>query len=230
MSLPRHEEKDSPFSSHQRIVEAIRPGSRVLEVGASSDYIARALRNKGCTVIGVDAEERRGDFDRFYVADLEQPWTPEERDFDYVVFSDVIDRLKNVDVIDRCRQWLRPGGRVVASTGNVALWYMRLALLTGHFDYTPRGILDESHVRLYTRETFRRLFLERGYDVVDEDYTAIPVEQLFGPLMELGWVSRAANYAEMVNYLLARRWPNLMAYQVVIQAQEKVTALNAHRV
>ena len=232
VTLPRHEGKASPFSSHQRIIESVRPGSKVLEVGCSSGYVARALKAKDCTVVGVDSEggaDPEAACDRFYVTDLEQPWAPEERDFDYVIFGDVLEHLRNVDIVDRCRAWLRPGGRIIAATGNVALWYFRLAHLFGRFDYTPRGILDESHVHLYTHDTFRQLFRERGYDVIDEDVTVIPLEQILQPLMRIDWVARASNYAEMINYMVARKWPNLMAYQVILQLEEKVTALNDRR-
>ena len=229
VQLPRREQNLSPHSSHQKIVEAIRPGSRVLDVGCANGDLARALRNKNCVVVGVDEhhnDEAAAACHRFYVASLEESWAPEELDFDYIVFQDVLEHLRDVSILDRCRRWLRPGGRIVASTGNVALWYMRIALLTGRFEYTPRGILDETHVRLYTRDTFVKLFRDFGYEVVSEDATVIPIERLIRPLMSLPWVAKMSSYAEVVRYLLARRWPNLMAYQVVVQARERLTALS----
>ena len=228
VELPRYEEKESQFSSHQTIIEMVRPGSRVLDVGCASGYVARALRSKGCTVIGVDASATPDAVEacnRFYETNLEEPWAPEERDFDYIIFGDIIEHLRNIDIVERCRQWLSPDGKIIASTGNVALWYMRLSLLLGKFEYTPRGILDETHVRLYTRDTFIKLFESLGYEVVNEDYSVIPIEQIIRPMMSIKWIARMTNYSEMLSYMVARRWPNLLAYQIILQTQPKVTAI-----
>jgi glycosyltransferase involved in cell wall biosynthesis len=223
---PRYEQKESPFSSHQRIIEAVKPGSKVLDVGCASGYIARALKAKGCTVIGVDLTENEDNAtscDRFYRADLEKPWEPEERDFDYILYADVLEHLRSVDILTRSRSWLAQGGRIIASTSNVALWYMRLSLLLGSFDYTPRGILDETHVKLYNREHFRRLFTQNGFDIVGEDWTVIPTERLLESVFKGGVLAKTTYWIEQLSYQLARAWPEMMAYQFLVQAEAKPT-------
>ncbi len=40
-------------------------------------------------------------------------------------------------------------------------------LLFGQFNYGKRGILDLTHTRLFTFRTFRRLFEQSGYTVLD---------------------------------------------------------------
>jgi 2-polyprenyl-3-methyl-5-hydroxy-6-metoxy-1,4-benzoquinol methylase len=211
--------KQSPFSSHHRIVEAVRAGSRVLDVGCAGGYVARALRERGCTVVGVDAradEAAERACDRFYVADLDGgDWAPEERGFDYILFGDVLEHLRDTSILSRCKAWLAPNGRVIASTGNVALWFMRLSLLLGRFRYAPRGILDETHVRLYTRQTFRELLEASGFRVVQEDATVIPLEQLFAHAKQAG----IGGMLEQAEYSLARLWPELFAYQLVLQGE-----------
>ena len=217
----KYTEKRSPFSSHHRIVEAVRAGSRVLDVGCAGGYLARALRARGCTVVGVDARPdaaAQAACDRLYVADLDGgDWAPAERDFDYVLFGDVLEHLRDTAILARCKTWLAPNGRVIASTGNVALWFMRLSLLLGRFRYAPRGILDETHVRLYTRDTFRRLVEDAGFRIVDEDATVIPLEQLFASAEQ----ARIGGLLEQVEYSLARLWPSLFAYQIVLQAEPR---------
>jgi 2-polyprenyl-3-methyl-5-hydroxy-6-metoxy-1,4-benzoquinol methylase len=217
----KYTEKHSPFSSHHRIVEAVRAGTRVLDVGCAGGYIARALRERGCTVVGVDArpdEAAEAACDRFYVADLDgSAWEPDEKDFDYILFGDVLEHLRDTSILSRCTAWLAPNGRVIASTGNVALWFMRLALLTGRFRYAPRGILDETHVHLYTRQTFRELFESAGLTVVQEDSTVIPLEQLFAHAQQ----ARIGGLLEQAEYSLARLWPELFAYQFVLQGEKR---------
>lgn len=218
--VPEYTEKHSTYSSHRRIVDAVPKGARVLDVGCADGHLARALRAKGCEVVGVDVHRSASAAEvcnRYYVADLESDhWEPEERDFDVILFADVLEHLRNTSILARSRNWLRFGGRVIASTGNVALWYMRLSLLTGRFRYAPRGILDETHVKLYTRQTFRELMEEAGFTVMHEDWTVIPLEKLAESLPSLQTPTRLA---DTVQYQLARRWPGVFAYQVILQAE-----------
>ncbi|HEY2749161.1 MAG TPA: bifunctional glycosyltransferase/class I SAM-dependent methyltransferase [Polyangia bacterium] len=220
--LAKYAEKHSPFSSHHRLIEAVRAGTRVLDVGCAGGYIARALGERGCFVVGVDGRDdpaARAACARFHVADLDGgSWAPSREDiaggFDYVLFGDVLEHLRDTSILGRCKPWLAPGGRVIASTGNVALWFMRLSLALGRFRYAPRGILDETHVRLYTRESFRRLVEGAGLRIVDEDATVIPLEQLFARAEQ----ARIGGLLEQAEYSLARLWPSLFAYQIIVQA------------
>jgi 2-polyprenyl-3-methyl-5-hydroxy-6-metoxy-1,4-benzoquinol methylase len=213
-------EKYSPFSSHQRIIESVPENSKVLDVGCAGGYLAEKLTQKGCTVVGVDMDEHaaaKAACARFYVADLDgEPWAPEERDFDRVLFADVLEHLRDTSILDRSKDWLKPGGKIVASTGNIALWFMRLALLTGEFKYGPRGILDETHVRLYTRTTFRKLIEDAGYRITKEDWTVIPIEKLASTMPAL---EKPMVLIDSVQYALARSRPELFAYQFVVQAE-----------
>jgi 2-polyprenyl-3-methyl-5-hydroxy-6-metoxy-1,4-benzoquinol methylase len=215
-----YSEKFSAFSSHQRIVDRVAPGSRVLDVGCAGGYLARALAAKGCTVTGVDFRPDAGAeaaCHRFHVADLDGgDWEPGERDFDHVIFGDVLEHLRDTSILERSRGWLAPGGKVLASTGNIALWFMRLQLLGGRFRYAPRGILDETHVRLYTRDTFRELITGAGFAITGEDWTVIPIEKLAESVPGL---RPATTVMDSFQHLLARWRPELFAYQFVIQAE-----------
>lgn len=217
--LPRYREKTSPFSSHRRIVDAVKPGSKVLDVGTSSGYLARELRDKGCFVVGVDSSdssEARAACDKFYVANLDGgTWEPEEKAFDYVIFADVLEHLRDTSILARAQSWLAEDGRIVASTGNVALWYMRLQLLFGRFQYAPRGILDETHVRLYTLSTFRDLLRSNGYRVTREDYTVIPIETITESLPTT--FRKISSVLDAAQHRLAVQSPELFAYQIIVE-------------
>jgi glycosyltransferase involved in cell wall biosynthesis/protein-L-isoaspartate O-methyltransferase len=215
-------EKFSPFSSHRRILETVPGGSKVLDVGCAGGYLARKLGEKGCDVIGVDVHddaEARAACSRFYVHNLDGgTWAPDERDFDRILFADVLEHLRDTSILERARDWLKPGGEIVASTGNIALWFMRLALLTGKFQYSPRGILDETHVKLYTRDTFRALIENAGYSIKKEDWTVIPIEKLASAVPAL---EKPMVLIDSFQYALARTRPELFAYQFVVQAEPR---------
>jgi 2-polyprenyl-3-methyl-5-hydroxy-6-metoxy-1,4-benzoquinol methylase len=216
----RYTLKQSPTGSHMQIVGAIRPGSRVLDLGCSQGLLAGPLRAKGARVVGVDARasgELAEELELFLERDLELPLElPVGRDFDYVVISDVLEHLRNrVQLLRGARRFLKPGGRLLISTPNIALWFYRLSLLLGRFEYGPRGVLDETHVRLFTRATFRREVERAGFHVLRERVTALPFEVVF----ESTGRSRLLSALARAYHGLARAWPTLFAYQHLLEAE-----------
>lgn len=91
---------------------------------------------------------------------------------------------------------------------------VRFPLLLGRFDYAPRGLLDATHLRFFTRKSGRALLASSGYRVVWTAPTAMPVELAvpalgrppFAPLVRGGTL------------FLARVWPTLFGYQFVWEA------------
>ena len=215
--------KRNRFSSHGRLLAMIRalgPGSGrdALDVGCGSGFLAARVASLGYRVVGIDAydsaEARRG-CDEFQICDIEQTFGIDKgRQFDLIVLADVLEHTRNPEeVLLRARQHLRPGGRLLVSTGNVAHLYVRLALLCGSFTYTERGILDKTHVRLFTRRTLRRLFERGSFHVVRERCTPIPFETLLP-----GW-PRLADALCGMNMPFVWLWPSLFAYQSVVEAR-----------
>jgi hypothetical protein len=54
----------------------------------------------------------------------------------------------------------------LASIPNIAHISVALDLLSGRFDYRPLGLLDDTHLRFYTRKSILSLFRNSGYEVV----------------------------------------------------------------
>jgi methionine biosynthesis protein MetW len=212
--------KQSETGSHMQIVEAIAPGARVLDLGCSQGLLAAPLAEKGVSVVGVDVrppDQVAEALVEYYQRDLEEPLElPTGRSFDYVVCSDVIEHLRGrTELLRSARRYLREGGRLIISTPNVALWFYRLSLLIGRFEYGPRGVLDETHVHLFTRASFRRLVEKAGFHVVQERVTALPFEVVF----ESTGRSRLVRAVSRSYHALARWWPGLFAYQVILEAE-----------
>jgi 2-polyprenyl-3-methyl-5-hydroxy-6-metoxy-1,4-benzoquinol methylase len=212
--------KRSPTGSHMQIVESIRPGSRVLDLGCSQGLLARPLLEKGVRMVGVDAgpaERLAAELEAYYRRDLDQPLElPLERSFDYVVVADVIEHLRNrTQLLRGARRFLKEDGRLIISTPNIALWFYRLSLLAGRFEYGPRGVLDETHVRLFTRASFRREVEKAGFQVIHQRVTALPFEVVFQSTGR----SRLVRAMAEVYHWLARAWPQMFAYQFIFEAE-----------
>ena len=128
----------------------------------------------------------------------------------------VIEHLRRrTQLLRSVRRYLKQDGRLIISTPNVALWFYRLSLLLGRFEYGPRGVLDETHVHLYTGATFRREVEKAGFHVLRQRVTALPFEVVF----ESTGRSRFVRYLASSYHWLARIWPSMFAYQFVLEAQ-----------
>ena len=163
----------SDYYEHERpeVLEAIpRDAARVLDVGCGSGRLGEQIkRRQGATVWGIevvrDASELAAQrLDRVWNTPVETalPELPEET-FDCIVTADVLEHV--VDpwiVLAQLRRRLVPGGTLVASIPNVGHWDVIRALLEGTWQYTSEGLLDQTHLRFFTRRSVRELFWTAG--------------------------------------------------------------------
>lgn len=158
-------------TSHAQVLDLVGTAGRVLDVGCATGYLAQHLRARGSAVTGVEidpeaAEVARPHLAELFVADLDDTDLAqllEPRRFDAVVFADVLEHLKDpLRALRSARSLLCDGGSIVLSVPNVAHGSVRLSLLRGSFDYRPLGLLDESHLRFYTRRALMELLAAAG--------------------------------------------------------------------
>jgi len=183
---------DSAGSTHNLIVGLVQPGSRVLEFGTATGYMSQVLRDRlGATVVGVElnagaAEEAMAYCERVIIGDAEEIDLAAElghERFDFVLFADVLEHLRYPGaLLERVRPFVAEGGSIIVSIPNVAHASVRMALLAGSFRYREQGLLDETHLRFFTREGLQDLLESSGYVVtqwnrrrIEPEETEIPV-------------------------------------------------------
>lgn len=202
---------------------------RVLDVGCATGYLARALAASGCTVVGVEPDEaaaeaaRRDGLD-VLTADFTAPDIVPRllahsggQRFDVVVFGDVLEHLVDpAAALRTAAQLLDPAGCVVASIPNVAHGSLRLDLLRGRFRYTDTGLLDRTHVQLFTRERIAALFRSADFAIETEARSYYPV---FGTE---GRVQQGELPPEVEQLVLADRESHV--YQYIVVARPAWTA------
>jgi 2-polyprenyl-3-methyl-5-hydroxy-6-metoxy-1,4-benzoquinol methylase len=167
--------QDDPASTHSKVVSLGPPATRVLEFGCATGYMSEVLKTRlGCTVVGVEIDRDAAALaeqhaERVIVGDAEKIDYAAElagEEFDVVLFADVLEHLKEpADVLRRVRPFVAENGVVVASIPNIAHASVRLALLAGEFRYREWGLLDDTHLRFFTRASIQDLFEETGYVV-----------------------------------------------------------------
>ena len=164
---------DSPGSAHSMVVGLVPEGSSVLEFGCATGYMTEVLvKQRGSRVTGIEldpdaAAQANAHCDRVIVGDaetLDLAAELEDKRFDAVLFADVLEHLRDPGaLLRRVRPFVAEGGVVVASIPNIAHISVRLALLGGEFRYRELGLLDDTHLRFFTRESIVDLFESSGF-------------------------------------------------------------------
>lgn len=184
---------NSHTMAYDFIADACGPRkARVLEVGCGTGYFGEALRAAGHEVWGIElsrsaARIAASVLDHVFVGSVEEFLeAPKFRGqtFDFITFGDVLEHLADpAAVLRACRRRLAPGGAVVASIPNVAHLAVRLMLLEGRWEYSKLGILDETHLRFFTKASIADLFTATGFEIeaigavrLPPDGVGIPVD------------------------------------------------------
>lgn len=204
---------ERPHGGHAIQLEMIGRAGRVLDVGCSWGYLSREMLARGnSSVVGMELDPELGErarevCEQVLIGDVEeQELAFEPESFDAVLCGDVIEHLRDPEAfLRRLRPLLRPGGRLVVSTPNVANWSNRLALLAGLWRYTEVGIVAHTHFFLFTKRTLEETLASAGYEIERFDFTA-PVP--------------GGNRAlEALAHAVGRLRPSLFGYQFVVCAR-----------
>jgi glycosyltransferase involved in cell wall biosynthesis len=223
---PRYDFKPDPFSSHTEILaiaERERP-KRVLEVGTASGYLSERLKNMGAEVIGIEldadmAAQAAPHCETMLVGDVDGQDLESLGAFDMIICADVLEHLPRPEAtLARLNALLKPGGHIVVSLPNIAMWLWRVKLLFGKFDYMPKGPMDETHLRFYTLTSAQKLLKQSALQVLETRTTPIPlptISPIFSADRKLGFVHK-------LNHWLTQRRPTLFGYQFVFFAQKSL--------
>lgn len=219
---PRYKLKCFKYNSHYwvlRFLARAAPPLRILDVGTADGYLGGILKKRGHSIVGIEqdilaAERARYFYDSFHLANIEDFDFPYREEFDFILFADVLEHLKDPTfVLQRARPALKKTGEIIVSVPNIANFVIRLSLLAGRFDYCDRGILDRTHLRFFTLSSLRKMMQEASYRVLEVAPTPLPV-QLVVPLSE----NKLFAWLHEIHYLLVRLWKTLFAYQFVVKA------------
>lgn len=213
--------KPSPNSSHGIVLEFVPEAAdqtlRILDVGCGPGWVAAELRHRGHHVTGVDITTTDGVTERtdaFFEADVEGGLPDAVGDgYDVVIAADVIEHVRDPDVLlaDLAGR-MAPTGMILASVPNFGHWYPRARTAAGLFDYDQRGILDRTHMRFFTRRSFRRTVAHTGLVTTAERYAGLPLDVL-------GVDGALGASASFVDKLITRIWPTMFAYQFVVRLE-----------
>ena len=162
----------STDNSASIILRHINPGSHVLEFGPATGYMTRYMKEElGCTIFCVEIDRKAAEVamnysEKMIIADIDSlEWGRQLSgvSFDHIIFSDVLEHLKNPwKVLEYAVSFLKQNGNVITSIPNIGHSAVIMELLQGKFDYRPIGLLDDSHLRFFTRKSVLDLLGRAG--------------------------------------------------------------------
>jgi GT2 family glycosyltransferase/2-polyprenyl-3-methyl-5-hydroxy-6-metoxy-1,4-benzoquinol methylase len=208
-------------SSHVKLLKLVGNDKDVLEIGPATGYLTRYLKEElhcRVTAIEIDAEAARvaGQYaEAIFVGDVENLDLNnilENKAYDVIVFADVLEHLKDPkQVLLKLKSFLKPDGYLLISIPNGTHGSIGLELLDGRFEYQATGLLDNTHLRFFSRHTFLRLLEEAGFWVTGLDRV----------IME-PWNTELAtlwkHYPREITAYVEKANPDYSTYQFIIKA------------
>ncbi len=205
-----------PQDAHSILMRLIPRGSKVLELGCASGYLSGYMEQAlGCRVTGLEfdpaataiaatrcSEVHTADLDAPNALDVAAPSAP----YDVLLAAAVLEHLKQAEsILQAAHKLLKPDATLIVSLPNIAHWSMRLHLLSGQFDYQDYGLMDKTHVHLYTLKTGRDLLERNGYNVEKVYIAGSGLQNILSGL-----------FGKQVPLIL----PNLLAYELIYVARK----------
>lgn len=165
---------DNKNDSHAIIVNAAKNANNVLDVGCGAGYIGKSLRGLGIKKIDgieIDAEARKY-AKKIYDIVYDFPVGMDDNsakyknfldsrdNYDCIIFADILEHLVNPgQVLADFSKKMSKDGKMIVSIPNIANADVVIDLINQEFNYTKTGILDSTHLRFFTENSF--------YDFID---------------------------------------------------------------
>ena len=132
-------------------LKGIYPNAEVFGIELNPE-VAKIASAMGSVVCG-DVEEKDFAWEKEY--------------FDYIIMGDVLEHLMTPEnVLTRLYKCLKTGGHIIVSMPNVKHYSVLIPLLCHDiFPYSDAGILDRTHVKMYTGVEIHNLLTRTGYEI-----------------------------------------------------------------
>ncbi len=165
---------------------------KILDVACGTGVLGEELKRMGHHVTGIDinldilniAKNRLNEVYCYDVTKIKEYELFKNQKFNIIIFGDILEHLYNpLQVLIDCKQLLDTEGKIIISVPNIAVWFMRLKLLFGNFDYQETGTLDKTHIRFFTKKTVTNLVKLAGYKITNIHFTPYLV-RIFLPILK----------------------------------------------
>ncbi len=208
------------------IISRIQQNSTVLEFGPANGRMTKYLKQVlNCKVYAVEIDKDAAKDAEVYCEEIlvdnveTYTWVEKYRtqQFDYIVFADVLEHLYYPEkALKESISLLKENGSILISVPNIAHNAIIMELLNDQFTYRDVGLLDNTHIRFFTKNTLEQLIYNCGLSIQYETGSYVP------PINTEFQYSYTDCDANVSNKLIHRKFGEV--YQFVIEAKK-----NAHK-
>lgn len=174
-------------NSASLILRSVKANTTVLEFGPGNGYMTQYLKEQlNCNVHIVEMNEEDIDQAIHYSASaLVGPdkgnienyhWKNIEK-CDHIIFADVLEHLYYPErVLKEAVSLLKDDGSILISIPNISHNSIIIDLINGKFEYRELGLLDNTHIRFFTRASLQKMVDNVGLFISKETNTFCKVE------------------------------------------------------
>jgi 2-polyprenyl-3-methyl-5-hydroxy-6-metoxy-1,4-benzoquinol methylase len=198
---------------------------KIIDVGCMSGILAREFKkiNPDCFYIGVDimqeyVEVAKKYCDGTYVLDIEKDIKKVIKDnpkIDCWVMGDILEHLVDPwSFLKKICAASEPGTNFVICIPNFQHWTIQYKLILGNIFYEDSGLLDRSHLRIFTRKSLINFINQAGLQIKKIKFTTNG-----NPLNDPDF-NNLVNFAVSKGYNKNLFLTESLAYQYVLLAQK----------
>jgi 2-polyprenyl-3-methyl-5-hydroxy-6-metoxy-1,4-benzoquinol methylase len=168
------------YGTHSLIAEEIGKNKAVLDAGCNKGYLKQLASNN--LFYGIDndmddlemAKIKHGYAETFKIDLNNYEIFKTDRKFNIIILADILEHLLYPEKVLGyfAKNYLEKNGKIIISLPNVANFSVRLELLLGNFNYRESGILDKTHLHLYTLKSARELLERCGLKIKKEKFSS----------------------------------------------------------
>lgn len=213
-------------NTHAIIASSVKEKTVCLDIGCGAGYTGELLKNeKNCIVYGIEIDkeairivQEKKWYKEIYNFSITDNKSAEYRtffsdplQFDYILFADVLEHIeKTGEILYQFSKKLKPNGKILISIPNIAHFDISQNLVNRTFNYNYVGILDNTHLRFFTKSSFYEMI-----NKVNEVYsTSFQIKQI-GKTVAIP--PEAANYPHL--YELLNKDGEICVLQYVYQIE-----------
>jgi O-antigen biosynthesis protein len=213
-------------SSQTLSIDLIGSHKKILEIGTSTGYVSKILKEQGNIVTGIEIDQEAGSIaekycDRFIFGDVEEldfDTYFDPQSYDIILCGDILEHLRSPsDLLKKVKKYLKSDGYLVVSLPNFCHGDVLLNILNGDFHYTSKGLLDETHLHFFGLKNIYSLFAECGFEIKNIHTTNL----------EIGDTELTIDLEKIPQNLLkfVRSLPNSDVYQFIFSAHPSANVI-----